>query len=220
VQTLQQGEGWGGGQRSCVSRINKTFGRFSAQLHGKRTQAHKRTSMKLLAALPALPTSLGPWEIGLILYCLWRAYAYFFPAPVAPSNIAKPVGAAAFAAARAAARADQLVVVDFYATWCGPCVALAPFLETLQEAHKATLFLKVQEDESPDVIAAENITCYPTLRFYLAGKCVKEMRGASPAALKEAVEQLEAAAAKGEAVPEVHLAAPGGAGGGGGCTVF
>jgi thioredoxin 1 len=166
------------------------------------------------------PVSIGVWELAIISFIAYRLYAYAFPAPVHVSKLRKPIGAASLAEAKASASATQLVVVDFYATWCGPCVAIAPFLDQLQEANPDVLFLKVQEDESRDVILAEKIRAFPTFRFYIAGRCVKEMLGANREGLKEAVETLKAAAARGEAgqLQEVGSAGAGG-GGGGGCAV-
>jgi thiol-disulfide isomerase/thioredoxin len=164
------------------------------------------------------PVSIGYWELAIIAYAVYRLYAYAFPAPVHESKLRKPKGAAELAEAKASAGAERLVVVDFFATWCGPCVAIAPFLDELQDAHPDVLFLKVQEDESRDVILAEKIRAFPTFRFYLAGRCVKEMLGADRAGLKEAVETLKAVAARGEAgkLQEVGGAGSGSGGGGGG----
>ena len=168
-------------------------------------------------------TTWGAVQIAVFLYLLagWIKKAFFPAPPPAPrpggSVILHPVGAAAFAAAKAKAAPNALVVVDFFATWCGPCVAIAPFLEELAEKHSDVLFIKVQEDESRDVLAAEAITCFPTFRFYVAGKCVKQMLGANQAGLAAAVASLKAAAAAGEALPEVDVAAGGVAGG---CAVM
>jgi thiol-disulfide isomerase/thioredoxin len=140
------------------------------------------------------------------------------PAPKrsTPSRVAHPVGGAAYAAELRGAAADQLVLVDFYATWCGPCVAIAPFIEELADANPHVKVVKVQEDESRDVLAAEAIRAFPTFRFYVAGRCVGEVVGADRRRLADDVARLSAAAKRGESLPEV--ARPAG-GAGGGCSV-
>ena len=78
------------------------------------------------------------------------------------------------------------------------------------------LFLKIQEDESRDVLASQRISRFPTFRFYIAGRCVREVLGADRAKLQASVEALQASAAKGEELPEY---APGAAADSGGCAI-
>ena len=55
------------------------------------------------------------------------------------------------------------VIVDFFATWCGPCKMLAPVLAELSEAHPEILFVKVDVDEAPALASAFGVTSIPTL---------------------------------------------------------
>ncbi|KAL0477152.1 Hsp40/DnaJ [Acrasis kona] len=65
---------------------------------------------------------------------------------------------------------DRLVVVDFFAVWCGPCKQVAPIYEKLAEKHKNTIFLKVDVDINKEVAQSERITQMPTFNLYKNGK--------------------------------------------------
>lgn len=85
--------------------------------------------------------------------------------------------------------AGKLVVVDFFAQWCGPCKKIAPYIEELSKEFPAVSFLKVDVDELPDVAGAEGISAMPTFRFYKNGQKVDELVGASQQKLKELVQR-------------------------------
>jgi thioredoxin 1 len=89
------------------------------------------------------------------------------------------------------AAAGKLVVVDFFATWCGPCKAIAPKIQAMSETHKDVVFLKVDVDEVEDLAAEYNISCMPTFMFFKDGKKVEEFSGASEEKIKEIVERLK-----------------------------
>ncbi|XP_068584445.1 thioredoxin-like [Cebidichthys violaceus] len=75
---------------------------------------------------------------------------------------------------------DKLVVVDFTATWCGPCKMIGPIFHGLasQPENKNVVFLKVDVDEADDVSKECKITSMPTFHFYKNGKKVDEFSGA------------------------------------------
>ncbi|CAM9494640.1 unnamed protein product, partial [Ectocarpus fasciculatus] len=73
----------------------------------------------------------------------------------------------------------KLVVVDFTASWCGPCKRVAPQYEQLASQHPDVLFLKVVEDSNKELIQSLSIRSFPTFRFYLEGNQVDETRGAN-----------------------------------------
>lgn len=79
------------------------------------------------------------------------------------------------------------VVVDFYANWCGPCRALAPFLDNLQESNKNVSFYKVNVEENEECSERYNITGLPTLLFFQDGKLVNTVIGAKKDAIADAV---------------------------------
>ncbi|KAM4536514.1 thioredoxin b [Odontesthes bonariensis] len=82
---------------------------------------------------------------------------------------------------------DKLVVVDFTATWCGPCKQIGPEFVKLSEMseNKSVIFLKVDVDEAEDVSSFCKINCMPTFHFYKNGEKVDEFSGANLSKLKE-----------------------------------
>ncbi|KAJ2988094.1 hypothetical protein HDV02_005817 [Globomyces sp. JEL0801] len=64
----------------------------------------------------------------------------------------------------------KVTVVDFYADWCGPCVAVAPKIEELSDQFPNLQFLKVNVDDSADISEECEIRAMPTFQFYQSGK--------------------------------------------------
>lgn len=91
------------------------------------------------------------------------------------------------------------VVVDFHASWCGPCKAMAPIFSQHASAHAApakVAFAKVDVDEVPDVAARYRITNIPTFVFVKDGEEYDEVRAANPPKLKAAVDEIADSLAK------------------------
>lgn len=73
------------------------------------------------------------------------------------------------------------VVVDIWATWCGPCKAIAPVLEDLAAEFSGQVkIVKVDADANPATVSAAGVTSIPTLGFYQAGERVDVLIGAHP----------------------------------------
>ncbi len=76
------------------------------------------------------------------------------------------------------ARKDGLLIVDFTATWCGPCKRLAPVLEKAAALHPGIVFIgKVDVDRSPDVSSANKVSGIPDVRIYKGGVLVDKFVG-------------------------------------------
>ena len=87
---------------------------------------------------------------------------------------------------------DKLVFIDLYATWCGPCKALAPVLEELAAEYGDSIYIyKVNTEEEQELAAAFGIRSIPTLLFIPTSGKPQIAQGALPkASLKEAIDQV------------------------------
>lgn len=103
---------------------------------------------------------------------------------------------------------DKVTVVDFYATWCGPCKQIAPFVEKLSKDYTEATFLKVDVDELTDVAAEVGVRAMPTFMLFRKGEKIAEVVGANPAALKAAVVNSIKAWLAGEPVTPLDKAPP------------
>ena len=89
--------------------------------------------------------------------------------------------------AQLSAADNKLVVVDFHATWCGPCKMIAPHLEEMSKSMDDVVFLKVDVDECEDISEEYKVTAMPTFIFLKDGVKVADLMGANVDKLKELV---------------------------------
>ncbi|BFZ58909.1 hypothetical protein PYCC9005_005977 [Savitreella phatthalungensis] len=81
----------------------------------------------------------------------------------------------------------KLVVVDFYATWCGPCKVIAPKVAEMDKEFTEVDFIKVDVDNLPDVAAEHAIRAMPTFLLFKDGKEIDKVVGANAAKLRQVI---------------------------------
>jgi thioredoxin 1 len=101
-----------------------------------------------------------------------------------------------------------IVVLDFWAEWCGPCKAFAPVFEKASEAHADVVFGKIDTEDQQELASAADIQAIPTLMLFRDGVLLFRESGAlPPAALEELVSQakkLDMAKVREEMAKHVH----------------
>ena len=88
---------------------------------------------------------------------------------------------------------SPMVIVDFWAPWCGPCRGFAPIFEQASESHADVVFGKINSDEEQELAGAFNIRSIPTLMVFREKVVLFQQAGALPAsALEQVISQAKA----------------------------
>ena len=79
------------------------------------------------------------------------------------------------------AEKDKLIVVDFWATWCGPCQKVSPFIDELAQEYEGKAIIgKCDVDGNNDVVSKFGVRNIPTVIFLKNGELLDKMVGANP----------------------------------------
>ena len=84
----------------------------------------------------------------------------------------------------------KLVVIDFSASWCGPCKMIAPMYEQLSDTTNDVIFVKVDVDENPETAMKYSVSAMPTFVFIKKGEVVEKLMGANFPKLEQLVHAL------------------------------
>ena len=79
-------------------------------------------------------------------------------------------------------QSDKTVLVDFFATWCGPCRMVSPIVDEIALEHPEYLVGKINVDEEPELAGAFGVVSIPTLAVLKNGQVVSQSAGARPKA--------------------------------------
>ncbi|EMC91960.1 hypothetical protein BAUCODRAFT_39110 [Baudoinia panamericana UAMH 10762] len=82
---------------------------------------------------------------------------------------------------------DTLLVLDCFATWCGPCKVIAPTVVKYSDTYTDARFYKLDVDEVPEVAQELAVRAMPTFLLFKNGEKVGEVVGANPSALETAI---------------------------------
>ena len=88
---------------------------------------------------------------------------------------------------------DIPVAVDFYATWCGPCKMIRPYLEKLAEKYNNKIrFVAIDSDKNQDLVAEYGIRSLPTIKFFTVDSIIDDtiVGATTPAKLEDKVTKL------------------------------
>jgi len=107
-----------------------------------------------------------------------------------PSQKGKPVNVTDATFRHEVLKSKKPVLVDFWATWCGPCQTIAPYVEQLSEEYKGQVkFAKLDTDRNQVMSRRFQIQSIPTFILFQGGQPVARISGANPGAIRRMVEE-------------------------------
>jgi thioredoxin len=105
-----------------------------------------------------------------------------------------------------ASAGDRLVVVDFFATWCGPCKDVAPIFENYSRTYTNAIFIKVDVDKNKQIAQSEGVSAMPTFKLYLNKSKVAEVVGGDMNQLESLIKKHITTSKPAEPLPTLETA--------------
>ena len=87
----------------------------------------------------------------------------------------------------------KVIVIDYWAGWCGPCVGFAPTFEKMANEFANCIFAKVEVDECPEAADSAGIQSIPAFHIYLNGSRKEVVVGAAETKLRDAIKKVQSA---------------------------
>eukprot|EP00013_Stygamoeba_regulata_P023087 CAMPEP_0177649036 /NCGR_PEP_ID=MMETSP0447-20121125/11153_1 /TAXON_ID=0 /ORGANISM="Stygamoeba regulata, Strain BSH-02190019" /LENGTH=105 /DNA_ID=CAMNT_0019151729 /DNA_START=144 /DNA_END=461 /DNA_ORIENTATION=- len=84
---------------------------------------------------------------------------------------------------------DKLVMVDFFAVWCGPCKRIAPKIDEFAATYPDVVFIKVDVENVEEAAAEAKVSAMPTFVFYKNGNRIDDLVGADPNKLEDLIKK-------------------------------
>jgi len=81
----------------------------------------------------------------------------------------------------------NLIVVDFFADWCGPCKMIAPEIERMENEYRNVIFLKVNVDKSDEICSMLEVSSLPTFYYIKNGNPIDKSIGAAPDVIRQKI---------------------------------
>ena len=83
----------------------------------------------------------------------------------------------------------KLIIVDYHATWCGPCIAIKSKIHELAESNRDCIFLSVDVDDNEDITAENDVSAMPTFHFIRDGETIDQVVGANADEVERKIKQ-------------------------------
>uniref|UniRef100_A0A7S2RB92 Thioredoxin domain-containing protein n=1 Tax=Rhizochromulina marina TaxID=1034831 RepID=A0A7S2RB92_9STRA len=138
---------------------------------------------------PALvcPEMLWEWiqeHRWLAIVCLILLWNYYQKSKPMPPTGGRVIAVHSEGEWKEALQLTDLVLVDFFATWCPPCRSAAPYVGKLSEKYGAVTFVKVDVDEIRQLSVENGVSSLPTFQLFRNGQKIDETVGFRPAAIE------------------------------------
>jgi len=86
---------------------------------------------------------------------------------------------------------DQLIVIDYYTNWCGPCKQLLPQMLELEKQYPQVIFVKANIEDVKEFATKHNIKALPTIKLVKNSELKAEINGANSLAIKNNIEKFK-----------------------------